>query len=282
MKRLIFIFLILSSHISFADVFVRCDGCGSTQMSAKAVLTYSPYNETVHVTDSVNNRVRSYRVTITTGGSGDEPLEIGANSVATLISTPADITAGFDEAMKFLAAAQKGTEIPADTLPRIDGTGYINSVSDIIINPANLSRVEGYLQDNLLALSQAVAIEVMNEYLDDAVMRLRFGDGTSAEFTFRAVLEPNGDLRFEFVYVENSSRTADREIVPDSPDDFYGLQIALGGGDAGFPEFLGDLARFWDIPIVNSVGTHIGGGSGGEYRCRSTTTGVLCSRAINN
>ena len=278
---LVFTAVLLLSTAANVDTVVRCDGCGNVQMEARALLAYSDFEPTVHVVDSVNNRVRSYRVTYVTGGTGLDPLEIGPEPTATLIATPADVQAGFDEAMKILDHAQQGTSIPADTLPRMDNTGYINSASDIIINSGNLVRVEGHLSNNFMALTQAFAVEVLNEYLEDVAMRIRFADGSTILVTLRGVLEPNGDIAIEFVYVEDSARTGNGERIPDSEDDFNGLQIALGDGTPGAPEFLEDLAAFWNIPIVNTSGTHIGGGTGNEYVCRATDTGVLCSRQVN-
>ena len=248
----VFTAMLLPSTATVADTIARCDGCGNVQMEATALLAYSVYEPTVHVVDSVNNRVRSYEVTFVTGGTGRDPLALSPEPVARLISTPADVQAGFDEAMNVLTKAKQATKIPKDTIARIDGTGYVNSASDIIINRANLARVAGYLGNNPKALSLGAATKLFAKVINDVAMKITFSDGT-----------------------------ADHEKVPDSSDDFDGLQVALGGGTQGYPQFLGDLASFWDVPIVNASGSRIGGGSGSEYTCESTRTGVLCRKKLN-
>lgn len=276
----VFTAMLLLSTATVADTIARCDGCGNVQMEATALLAYSVSEPTVHVVDSVNNRVRSYEVTFVTGGTGRDPLALGPEPVARLISTPADVQAGFEEAMKVLTKAKQATKIPKDTIARINGTGYVNSASDIIINRANLARVAGYLGNSPKALSLGAATKLFAKVINDVAMEITFSDGTTIQVTLRAVIRSSG-VSVQLVYVEDSASTADHEKVPDSSDDFDGLQVALGGGTQGYPQFLGDLASFWDVPIVNASGSRIGGGSGSEYTCESTTTGVLCRKKLN-
>ena len=93
----VFTAMLLLSTATVADTIARCDGCGNVQMEATALLAYSVSEPTVHVVDSVNNRVSSYEVTFVTGGTGRDPLALGPEPVARLIATPADVQAGFEK-----------------------------------------------------------------------------------------------------------------------------------------------------------------------------------------
>ena len=150
--------------------------------------------------------------------------------------------------MKVLTKAKQATKIPKDTIARINGTGYVNSASDIIINRANLARVAGYLGNDPKALSLGAATKLFAKVINDVAMEITFSDGTTIQVTLRAVIRSSG-VSVQLVYVEDSAITADHEKVPDSSDDFDGLQVALGGGTQGYPSSWVTWRAFGTYPL---------------------------------